>query len=228
MARKSNKPVAESAIPAPEIVPEPIAAPEPVPEPVESLAILDAPAVPEPAAAATVDDTLAEVFAEVGALGSVHKKLTAYIRQLQKQVTLLQKETQKLRVENLKLAKAVSAAKTARGGKRAKPDTPSSDTEGAPTKKSISGICKPVELAETLCTFLDLPIGTKMARMDVTRLLNAYIKTHELYDPSDKRKIIADDKLKTILSDTENLTYFNMQAKIKDQFIKAPPAVPVA
>ena len=59
--------------------------------------------------------------------------------------------------------------------------------------------------------------------MDVTRLLNAYIKEHNLQDPTDKRKILPDAKINGImnLKPGDNLSYFNMQTFIKHHFIKA-------
>ena len=58
--------------------------------------------------------------------------------------------------------------------------------------------------------------GTKMARTDVTREINKYIRIHDLQDKENKRNINPNDKLSTLLklSDTDELTYFNLQRYI--------------
>ena len=98
-------------------------------------------------------------------------------------------------------------------------------------KRTPSGFAKPTLLSDDLCDFLGIAHGSERARMDVTRLLNAYIKEHNLQDPTDKRKIIPDAKINGImnLKPGDNLSYFNMQTFIKHHFIKVVPvAVPVA
>lgn len=89
---------------------------------------------------------------------------------------------------------------------------------GAP--RPVSGFAKPSKLSDSLCAFLGVPAGTSMARTDVTRVLNEYIKSNNLQTPTDKRVIIPDEKLKSILSlqEGENLTYFNLQKHIKQHF----------
>ena len=90
-------------------------------------------------------------------------------------------------------------------------------------KRTPSGFAKPTLLSDALCDFLGIPHGSERARMDVTRLLNAYIKEHNLQDPTDKRKILPDAKINGImnLKPGDNLSYFNMQTFIKHHFIKA-------
>ena len=99
---------------------------------------------------------------------------------------------------------------------------------GAPgVKRTPSGFAKPTLLSDDLCDFLGIAHGSERARMDVTRLLNAYIKEHNLQDPTDKRKIIPDAKINGImnLKPGDNLSYFNMQTFIKHHFIKVVPVV---
>ena len=68
-----------------------------------------------------------------------------------------------------------------------------------------------------------------MARTDVSKEINSYIRSNNLQDKVNGRKIIADSKLATLLklgSDDE-LTYFNLQRYMKHHFIKAEPVVSV-
>jgi chromatin remodeling complex protein RSC6 len=91
------------------------------------------------------------------------------------------------------------------------------------TKRPASGITKPTKLSDDLCEFLGVPKGTTLARTDVTKIINNYIKTNNLQDPNDKRTIHPDSKLKKILAPIpadKKLSFFNMQSFIKHQFVK--------
>lgn len=90
-------------------------------------------------------------------------------------------------------------------------------------KKSPSGFAKPTKLADNLCEFLEVEKGTEMARTEVTRRINAYIKEHNLQDAKDKRKIFPDAKLKKVLNmkDGDTLTFFNLQSHLKESFLRA-------
>jgi chromatin remodeling complex protein RSC6 len=94
--------------------------------------------------------------------------------------------------------------------------------DGNRSSRPASGFAKPTKLSDALCTFLGVPAGTEMSRTDVTRVLNLYIKSNNLQDTNDKRTIVPDDKLKSILDDTNvKLTYFTLQKHIKHHFVKA-------
>ena len=68
--------------------------------------------------------------------------------------------------------------------------------------------------------------GSEMARTDVTREINKYIRSHNLQDKDNGRKINPDDKLQTLLKlkNTDELTYFNLQRYMPPHFSKAVPA----
>lgn len=92
------------------------------------------------------------------------------------------------------------------------------------TKRPASGITKPTKLSDDLCEFLAIATGSSLARTEVTKIINNYIKTNNLQDEKDKRTIHPDNKLKKILlpiPDGKKLSFFNMQSFIKHQFIKA-------
>jgi chromatin remodeling complex protein RSC6 len=95
--------------------------------------------------------------------------------------------------------------------------------------RSPSGFVKPTLISADLATFLGKAAGTEMARTEVTREINAYIRANSLQDKTNGRKINADAKLSTLLKiDTtkEDLTYFNLQRYMSPHFFKA--AAPVA
>jgi chromatin remodeling complex protein RSC6 len=69
-----------------------------------------------------------------------------------------------------------------------------------------------------------------MARTEVTREINNYIREHKLQDPKNGRHILADAKLKKLLKLTnkDNLTYFNLQRYMSPHFAKAKSSVNAA
>ena len=48
------------------------------------------------------------------------------------------------------------------------------------TPRVLSGFAKPSQLSDELCDFMGVARGTSMARTEVTRAINEYIKTHTL------------------------------------------------
>ena len=88
--------------------------------------------------------------------------------------------------------------------------------------RAPSGFVKPTRISDELAKFLDKPIGSEMARTDVTREINKYIRTNELQDKENGRKINPDPKLSALLKlkKTDELTYFNLQRYMSPHFSK--------
>ena len=86
-----------------------------------------------------------------------------------------------------------------------------------------SGFVKPTRISDELAHFLGKTVGTEMARTEVSREINAYIRSNGLQDKANGRKINADSKLSTLLklNKEDELTYFNLQRYMKHHFIKA-------
>ena len=93
-------------------------------------------------------------------------------------------------------------------------------------KRAPSGFAKPALISKELCSFLGQPVGTEMARTEVTKHLTSYIKEHNLQDQENKRKIVPDAKLKKLLNLTasDEVTYFNLQKYMKVHFPKPASA----
>tara|TARA_Y100000816_G_scaffold292554_1_gene288577 strand:- start:524 stop:1198 length:675 start_codon:yes stop_codon:yes gene_type:complete len=91
-----------------------------------------------------------------------------------------------------------------------------------------SGFVKPTKISNELAVFLDKPEGTEMARTEVTREINKYIRQEQLQDASNGRKINPDVKLRKLLDvpESEDLTYFNLQKYLSKHFPKSVTAAP--
>ena len=94
-------------------------------------------------------------------------------------------------------------------------------------KRSPSGFAKPSLISTQLCQFLNKPEGTEMARTEVTKFLTQYIKDNQLQDESNRRKIIPNKSLQTLLNvtSTDEVTYFNLQKYMKVHFPKSASAL---
>ena len=88
--------------------------------------------------------------------------------------------------------------------------------------KAPSGFAKPAPISKELCEFLGKEVGSELARTEVTKALNAYIKAHNLQDEKNKRSINPDAKLNALLKvgKGESVTYFNLQKYMKAHFPK--------
>jgi len=89
--------------------------------------------------------------------------------------------------------------------------------------RAPSGFVKPTRISDELAKFLEKPSGTEMARTEVTRDINKYIRTNNLQDKENGRKINPDTKLATLLKlkKSDELTYFNLQRYMSPHFAKA-------
>lgn len=93
-----------------------------------------------------------------------------------------------------------------------------------------SGFVKPTLISDELAQFLKKPSGTEMARTEVTREINGYIRAHSLQDKENGRKINPDSSLATLLkmNPGDELTYFNLQRYMSPHFAKAGPKAPTS
>ena len=89
--------------------------------------------------------------------------------------------------------------------------------------RSPSGFVKPTLISSELAKFLGKPTGTEMARTEVTREINGYIREHSLQDKDNGRKINPDKALASLLKikNGDELTYFNLQRYMSPHFAKA-------
>ena len=165
-----------------------------------------APAAPAADAAAEVDNSLMEQSGEflvkLQQLGALINSLKTEYRTLEKKWT-----------RDLKVAQKQSSKRKRKAGARAP-----------------SGFVKPTRISDELATFLAKPAGTEMARTEVTRDINKYIREHNLQDKSNGSQINPDSKLANLLKVAKNdvLTYFNLQRYMSPHFAKAGDAATIA
>lgn len=151
-------------------------------------------AVDEPVVS-TVFDQFSDFMSRLQAVSASMSSLRTEFRGLERQVT-----------RELKAAAKITLKRKRKSGNRAP-----------------SGFVKPTLISNELAAFLNKPIGTEMARTEVTREINAYIREHKLQDKDNGRKIIADKKLTSLLKlkKGDELTYFNLQKYMSPHFAKA-------
>ena len=93
--------------------------------------------------------------------------------------------------------------------------------------RAPSGFVKPTPISKELAEFLGKTDGSEMARTEVTRDINLYIRSNSLQDKANGRKINPDSKLAELLKIDagEELTYFNLQKYMSRHFAKKVPVV---
>jgi upstream activation factor subunit UAF30 len=201
-APRASKAAKNAAAAATEVAPVPAPAPVPVvSEPVV--------AAPEPVVASTE--------AESGL--SLSEEFNQVVTQLTSVRTLLAGLTSQVRQLQRRSEKELRTAQ--KSGKKVRKTT---------GNRNPSGFVKPTPISDALAAFLKKPAGTQMARTEVTREINQYIRAHNLQDPQNGRKINPDKDLRKLLNVEKNgeLTYFNLQRYMSPHFIKTAAATATA
>jgi chromatin remodeling complex protein RSC6 len=163
----------------------------------------------EETALAAVGDIEASIAAQSAEFLSKLNQLTSIIASLKTEYKSLEKKWSR----ELKAAQKTGSKKRKRVGNRAP-----------------SGFVKPTRISDELASFLGKDKGTEMARTDVTREINMYIRSHNLQDKENGRKINPDSKLKDLLKlkGDDELTYFNLQRFMSPHFQKTGDAATVS
>jgi upstream activation factor subunit UAF30 len=91
------------------------------------------------------------------------------------------------------------------------------------SKNTSSGFMKPVKISSEMALFTAWDSSNLYSRVDVTKFLCKYIKDNTLQNPEDRRQILCDEKLASLLKiDTATsapLTYPGLQQYIQQHFI---------
>ena len=226
-----------SSVPVPASAPEPVSesvvatsasAPAPAPAPASKAKKVKKTKADEPVALATPAVEPAVVVAPATASSDeavvvsgdvdvpVAEQSIEYLAKLQQITQLMSSLKSEFRLlekkwsRDLKVAQKQSSKRKRKSGNRAP-----------------SGFVKPTRISDELASFLGKEKGSEMARTSVTRDINLYIRTNNLQDKANGRKIIPDDKLASLLKlqKTDELTYFNLQRYMSPHFAKSVKAV---
>ena len=170
--------------------PKAAAAPVPVPTEVSADVVADVIAVP------STESVIASQFASIS---SKLQQVVAFAATLRSELRALERHA----VKEIRIAQKASAKKRRKVGNRAP-----------------SGFVKPTVISKELSEFLGKTDGAEMARTEVTREINAYIRNNNLQDKENGRRINPDSKLKSLLKlkKGEELTYFNLQRYMSPHF----------
>ena len=181
-----------------------------------------APPTPVAAAApvaAAGDDAVAAAPVEVNPVTTVLDSFGVFMTKLQAVTTQVSSLKTEFRLLERQVGKEMRAAVKASMKHKRKTGN-----------RAPSGFVKPTLISNELADFLGKPKGTEMARTEVTREINTYIRNHKLQDKDNSRKIIPDTKLNKLLKikKGEELTYFNLQKYMSPHFAKASDKIAAA
>jgi upstream activation factor subunit UAF30 len=220
-ASASPAPAAAAAAPAPVVAaatPVKVVKPKAPKAPKEAVAVssasasasttvaADAAPADEAVAAPSTESLISSQFASISAK---LQQVVAFAASLRSELRALERHA----VKELRTAQKASAKKRRKVGNRAP-----------------SGFVKPTLISKELAEFLGKTDGAEMARTEVTREINAYIRNNNLQDKENGRRINPDTKLKSLLKlkKGEELTYFNLQRYMSPHFAAAVKAVAAA
>lgn len=110
--------------------------------------------------------------------------------------------------------KPVDLTPSVRSSRKRKPARSKSSTSSAKKRKPM--VQPEYRLSDTLA---DLVGSSQLSRPKVVSKLWEYIKGNELQNPTDKREILCDDKLKAVMK-RDKVTMFNMNKLISHHFIE--------
>ncbi|KAK4360666.1 hypothetical protein RND71_019618 [Anisodus tanguticus] len=114
---------------------------------------------------------------------------------------------------------AKEKSSTAMKKRRKQEEDEDSDEPKRKEKRQNSGILAPLQLSNALIKFLGTG-ESEMPRSNVVKRIWEYIKQNDLQDPSDKRKIICDEKLKELFH-VDTFLGFGVTKLLTPHFIKA-------
>jgi upstream activation factor subunit UAF30 len=149
------------------------------------------------------------IAAQFASISSKLQQVVAFAATLRSELRALERHA----VKEIRTAQKASAKKRRKVGNRAP-----------------SGFVKPTLISKELSEFLGKSDGSEMARTEVTREINAYIRNNNLQDKENGRRINPDSKLKSLLKlkKGEELTYFNLQRYMSPHFATAAKSAAAA
>lgn len=176
-----------------------------------------APAVVAAPAAAEAEDTRTA--------DTILSTLQETLKSISSEMTTRMRDAVKSALEASKAVKRELRTKGKRHRKNPEDMTPE-ERKTYESRRANNAFLKVRPITDELATFMGLPSKSLKSQTDVTKFIANYVKTHNCFDPSFKRRILPDAKLGKLLrvKDGQEVTYLNLQSFLKVHFIK--PVVP--
>lgn len=177
--------------------------------------------VPTVSAPATVPAATTEVR-------SADAILTAALESVRAHAKAAAEASRALAHELQEAAKAIKReARDSKRRRKVDPATLSPEARAAwEARRANNAFLKVRPLSDELCGFMGLASKSQKSQTDVTKFISGYVKSHNCFDPTFKRRILPDAKLAKLLrvTDKDEVTYLNLQTYLKVHFLKPATA----
>ena len=148
--------------------------------------------------------------------------LTEQLKALSTEFTTRVREAVKATQEAAKAAK--KEARDSKKKRKVDPSTMTPEQKAAwEARRANNAFLKQKPLSPELASFMGIKAGEKRSQTEVTKFISEYVKSHNCFDPSFKRRIIPNAALAKLLrvDDKTEVTYLNLQKFLKVHFVKA-------
>jgi chromatin remodeling complex protein RSC6 len=207
-AKKTAEPV---AAPAPAPAAAPAKAPKAAKKTASKAEVVVPVAAPAPAVAAPSQSS-----------DALLASLTEQLKALSTEFTTRVREAVKATQEAAKQAK--KEARDSKKKRKVDPSTLTPEQRAAwEARRANNAFLKQKALSPELAAFMGIKAGEKRSQTEVTKFISEYVKSHNCFDPSFKRRIIPNAALAKLLrvDDKTEVTYLNLQKFLKVHFVKA-------
>ncbi len=209
--KKTTKKTVEAVAPVPTPVATPAKVAKKAPAPKATPAVV-VPTVSSP------ETPVAVVHQSSDALLS---KLTETLKALSSEFTVKVREAVKTTQEAAKQSKREQ--KDSKKKKRKNPEDMTPEEKKAwEARRANNAFLVQRPLTDELCAFMGLKAGDKRSQTEVTKFISEYVKSHNCFDPTFKRRILPNAALAKLLrvDDKTEVTYLNLQKFLKVHFVK--------
>jgi chromatin remodeling complex protein RSC6 len=174
-----------------------------------------------PAKVAVVVPVVGAVAAPAQSSDAMLTSLTEQLKALSAEFTSRVRDAVKATQEAAKTAK-----KEARDSKKKRKVDPATLTPEQrvvwEARRANNAFLKQKPLTPELAAFMGISAGSIRSQTEVTKFISEYVKSHNCYDPTFKRRILPNAALAKLLrvDDKTEVTYLNLQKFLKVHFVK--------
>jgi hypothetical protein len=173
--------------------------------------------VEAPVTIPVVSTTETSVVTETPAVIAEEIRLEQEVKAVTSRLLTIREVVSEMITESKKLEKKAAKLQKLADKRRKRKAAAEAGADGKPPRISIFQI--PNLLTPELCKFMDRPTGSKECRSNVTKHITQYVRDNNL---KNKHDINPDAKLKALLNltDSDKLTYFNLQKYLNVHYVK--------